>query len=230
MKIKSVGSKLLTNKIVLHIVFVIAFFNIICFIMFGKLDALILFILIAIIVGNFSRNMILVLGVPIIFVNIFMMKEACFRLNRQEGFEDGVSKNNSDEKNSIPDTNKKAVANSDETKPVENKSASESTTEATANSTKNNNSKNKPKIDYSTTVEEAYDNLNNIIGGEGMKNLTKDTQKLVQQQQQLTEAMKSMGPLMESMGPLMQTAQQIVGGGGLEGLADMANKFAPKPN
>ena len=63
-----------------------------------------------------------------------------------------------------------------------------------------------------------------------MKNLTKDTQKLVQQQQQLTEAMKSMGPLMESMGPLMQTAQQIVGGGGLEGLVDMANKFAPKPN
>ena len=93
----------------------------------------------------------------------------------------------------------------------------------------NNNVKNKPKIDYASTVEEAYDNLNGIIGGDGIGKLTNDTQKLMLQQTQLAEAMKNMGPLIENIGPLLETAQGFLGGGGFNGISAMAKKFSANP-
>jgi len=81
------------------------------------------------------------------------------------------------------------------------------------------NKKGKYDIDYASTVEDAYDNLNSIIGGEGIQRLTSDTQKLMKQQLQLAEAMNSMGPMMANMGPLMESvgpmlkqAQGLMGG------------------
>jgi hypothetical protein len=64
---------------------------------------------------------------------------------------------------------------------------------------------NKPnRIDYASTVEDAYEDLNKILGGNGIKQLTDDTQKLMQQQLQLADAMKSMSPLMEQAKGLLQ--------------------------
>jgi len=64
---------------------------------------------------------------------------------------------------------------------------------------------NKPnRIDYASTVEDAYEDLNKILGGNGIKQLTDDTQKLMKQQLELAEAMKSMSPLMEQAKGLLQ--------------------------
>ena len=52
------------------------------------------------------------------------------------------------------------------------------------------------RIDYASTVEDAYGDLNKILGGDGIKRLTEDTQKLMGQQMQLADAMKSMTPLL----------------------------------
>ena len=76
------------------------------------------------------------------------------------------------------------------------------------------------RIDAAATVEDAYDDLNKILGGEGMKNLTKDTQSLVSQQKDLTEAMKSMGPLVQQASSMMNQM------GGKDGLGSMLKKFA----
>jgi hypothetical protein len=224
MKFKATGAKLLTNIYVLHTVFVIAFLNIMCFVIFGKLDALILFVLISIIMGNFSRNMILVLGVPVVFVNLFLLKETCFPINTYEGFEYG----DSDNKSNKAIARKKSKSSNNRGKKM--KAISNNNTESFKenSNTKNNNSKNKPKIDYASTVEEAYDNLNNMIGSEGIQNLTKDTQKLVNQQSHLAEAMKSMAPMIENMGPLLDRAKGILGDGGMEGIANMAKKMTKK--
>ena len=51
------------------------------------------------------------------------------------------------------------------------------------------------RIDYGTTLEDAYDDLSKILGGDGVNKLTNDTQNLMRQQLQLAEAMSSMGPL-----------------------------------
>jgi hypothetical protein len=73
-------------------------------------------------------------------------------------------------------------------------------------------SKGSYNIDYASTVEDAYDELNKIIGSDGVKRLTQDTQGLMKQQLQLTEAMNSMEPMIEQMGPLMDRVQTMMGG------------------
>ena len=69
-----------------------------------------------------------------------------------------------------------------------------------------------------------------MLGGDGIKRLTGDTQRLMQQQMQLAEAMKGMTPLIQGMAPLMKQAQGLLGGmGSKEGLGEMmemAKKFS----
>ena len=91
-----------------------------------------------------------------------------------------------------------------------------STTTATASSGFKNNNKKKHqegidimsnkksnRIDYASTVEDAYDDLNSILGSDGVQRLTHDTHKLMEQQVKLADAMKNMAPLIESAKSLM---------------------------
>jgi hypothetical protein len=85
-------------------------------------------------------------------------------------------------------------------------------------------------VDYASTVEDAYDDLNKILGSDGIKRLTNDTQKLMKQQLQLAESMKSMQPLIAGMGPLMEQAKGLLGNigdnGNLNNLTDIAKKLS----
>jgi hypothetical protein len=77
------------------------------------------------------------------------------------------------------------------------------------------------RIDYASTVEDAYDDLNKVLGGDGIKRLTDDTQKLMGQQMKLAEAMKSMTPLMTQ-------AKELMKGFDMKGMGDitsMAKQF-----
>ena len=122
--------------------------------------------------------MILILGIPLIFVNLFLVKEACFNLTCKEGFDPSgnirdMSGNTHDMSGNLQDisSNLHTVQNN-----VQSRQNARSTESFGDNSnSKNNNTKNKPQIDYASTVEEAYDNLNSILGSEGIQNLTKDT-------------------------------------------------------
>jgi hypothetical protein len=83
-----------------------------------------------------------------------------------------------------------------------------------------NNKKNN-RIDYAATVEDAYGDLSKILGGDGIKNLTTDTQKLMKQQLQLAEAMQSMTPLLEQ-------AKTLIGGFDMknfDGIASLAKNL-----
>jgi hypothetical protein len=77
------------------------------------------------------------------------------------------------------------------------------------------------RLDYAATVEDAYGDLNKILGGDGIKNLTADTQKLMTQQLQLADAMKSMTPLLEQ-------AKSLIGGFDMKNfgnITEMAKQF-----
>ena len=86
-------------------------------------------------------------------------------------------------------------------------------------------------IDYASTIEDAYDELNKILGSDGIKRLTDDTQGLMKQQAQLAESMKGMAPLIQGMAPMMKQAQAILGDmgddkQGLGSIMNMAKKLA----
>ena len=82
MKLDSAVSKFLTNKWVLNVVALLALFNVIGYAMIGNLNAVLYFVIFAVLVRYFSKNMTIVLGVPLIIVNLFALNR-----NMMEGME-----------------------------------------------------------------------------------------------------------------------------------------------
>ena len=79
------------------------------------------------------------------------------------------------------------------------------------------------RIDYASTLEQAYDNIENIIGEEGVRGLTDQTKSLMNQQKDLMNSMKEMGPLLKSAEGFMH---QVTGNGGIQGITNMLKGFA----
>ena len=54
------------------------------------------------------------------------------------------------------------------------------------------------RIDYAATMEQAYDNLQNMLGKDGMKSITNETKKLATQQKDLIGTLISMTPILNN--------------------------------
>ena len=83
MKIPKSFSKMLENKYVLYFVLVVTLVNLLGYMMLGNFNAIIFFILAAFLTANFSKNMIVVLSIPLILTSVFMVGKAV-----KEGFEE----------------------------------------------------------------------------------------------------------------------------------------------
>ena len=194
-----------------------------CFTITSSIDKLVYFIFIALIAHYFSKNMIIVLGIPIIVMS-FYSASVSLVYKRYEGF------NNDDDDDAGP---KKKIVREKTVKKISESMASNSepigaSISGEMSETKKGKNKSGYNIDYASTVEDAYDELNKIIGGDGIKKLTGDTQNLMKQQLQLAEAMKGMKPLIEGITPIMEQAKTMLGGtggGNLGGIADLAKHF-----
>ena len=235
MSLKHKLTGLLTNRTFLNVVFIVSLLNLIGYLSYGNLHAVILFILIAGIVGHFSKNMTIVLLSPLVIVNLFFLKR------QQDSFSEGLENNANTSTDSSSSSSASALAKKQIIQKINSKASTkqglpitpiEPTTTTDESFEVGRSKKGGYDIDYASTVEDAYDQLNSIIGGDGIQRLTSDTQKLMKQQMQLAEAMKgmgpmmeSMGPMMESMGPMMKQAQDLLG---TSKLADKAKKFVPK--
>ena len=225
MKIKQTVSKILANKWVLNIVAIIALINVVGYMIAGNINNVLFFVILGILVRCFSKNMIIVLGIPIIIVNLFAMK------TYKEGLENADTSN--EKKHSK--TTKKI-----ETKPLPTTAEiNDKTTTSTSGVVASNvnetfevgRDKRKSKIDYASTIEDAYDDLNNILGGGGVKQLTQDTQHLMKQQLDLAKSMEAMTPLIQGILPVAQQAQSLLknmdtSGSGLGNIVELAKKFS----
>lgn len=224
MKFNKAVNKLLSNQIVLHIVFATAFIMMSCFVLTNSFDKLVYFIVISVFARYFSKNMILVLGIPIILVS-FYSGTVSLTSKRSEGFKNDDDRDSNQKKKIVRDKTVKKISEnmSSNSEPIGASLSSE------MNETKKGKNKSSYNIDYASTVEDAYDELNKIIGGDGIKKLTGDTQNLMKQQLQLAEAMKGMQPLIEGITPIMEQAKSMLGGdgagGNLAGIADLAKHF-----
>lgn len=218
-------NNLLTNKWVLNIVLIVSVFNLIGYLVIGNTQAIIFYILFACITYVFSKNMILVLGIPLVLINFVIAK------NKIEG----MINNTDATKDSTKDNDSTKDANKDKDKTKDTNKDKEKKEVKTDESFEVGRVKKKAgyNIDYASTVESAYDELNSILGSDGIKQLTSDTQNLMKQQMELTKSMEGMAPLIQSMAPMMKQAQSILGGmgkenNGLNGIMEMAKKFSNK--
>jgi len=237
MKVPSSVSKVLTNKYVLYFVLFLAVTNVLGYIVMGQLTAALFFIVVAYLISNFSHNMIVVLGGALLFTNILMVGNTV-----KEGME---GKKPDAKKPSDTKPDKKASApimpvDEDKTTDTSLHTSAASTHEATKDDDNEDGTDVKPlnksdeamnvmsnkrrnRIDYASTIEDAYGDLNNILGSDGIQKLTEDTQRLMTQQLQLADAMKSMTPLMENAKTMLQGFDLK----NLEGLSDLAKNFNP---
>lgn len=247
MSFASKAAKLLTNKYVLYFVFFLAITNVFGYLVMNKLNAVIFFALIGLLMSYFSKNMIVVLGVCILATNLIMANKIL-----REGLENNTDTSTptsttppstststtppSPPTPSTPPSNKKKPPSEDPIVPipddapikdVNNMDMNKMTVEEGApqpvvDAMKTGNKKNS-RIDYASTLEEAYDNLDGILGGEGIKNLTQDTQKLMEKQAQLFESMKSMTPMLNQAKDMLKGFDM----NNLKGLASLATSFSP---
>jgi len=223
------------------------------YLVLGNINAIIFFILVGFLVGNFSKNMIIILTVPLILTSILMVgKKVTEGMTGEnadaikakvdaakadpEGTKATISANVDDKKAAMKTAleNKLGAAGIGPAQPVvtgseapEETTVVEPTTTTTTTSdvsgfqSNGTNKSRNNRIDYAATVEDAYGDLNKILGGDGIKNLTQDTQKLMTQQLQLADAMKNMGPLLEQAKGMLKGLDFKE----LGGLANLAKSF-----
>ena len=219
---------LTTNKYVLYVVAFFAVVNVLGYMAMGKNICVLLFILIAAITSYFSKNMIFVLAVPTFLVGFFAICDTV--KSSREGMEDNseakfkvddivISNDSEGTKGKVASvTDKEVVIETDDGEEVtvsvtemgdwkvdsgDDVTPSEDTTKKT--DPFRSAGKKGDRIDYATTLDDAYSNLNNILGKDGIKNLTSDTQALMKQQLQLASAMKGMQPLIGQAKDMMNS-------------------------
>jgi hypothetical protein len=247
------GSKILTNKYFLYFVFIITFIYIFQLILSKQINIIILFGLISYIIFCFNKNMAIVLGVSLIITYIttlgMKLKEGIDgTLANDVAADDPTAAANIQAKKTAATTSTASTSTapttttttstapattttpgSDITNAIDNIksniSSATGTTTPTASTESMNvmSNKKRNRIDYASTVQDAYEDLNNMLGQDGIKGLTLDTNRLIEQQAQLANAMKNMTPL-------VKTAKELLNGFNFEGMNDisnMAKQFMP---
>ena len=210
---------LTTNKYVLYLVAFVALINLLGYMAMGKNICVLLFILIAVITSYFSKNMIFVLAVPTFLVGFFAVCDAVksVREGMKEGVHNDDHKEEGNEKKGNGDTEVVEEEEEEITESLKNQKGSDTDEEPEAaedtkkGKTENyrNSGKKGDRIDYASTLEDAYSNLNNMIGKDGIKNLTRDTKALMDQQMQLATAMKGMQPLIGQAKEMMNSLGEL---------------------
>ena len=219
------GKGLLGNKNVLYIVTFVALLNILGFLFLNNYKAIVMFFAIGLIAFNFNKNMIIVLLCCLLATNLYV----AFKKPELEGFKDDTTKKNAKGKS---ETTYKAKKDAKSFGSKSNKKTSKSKSGFQTQG-KNVVAKNaapvtddaeevKSRIDYGTTIERAYDNLDNILGGQNMQKLTQDTTRLISKQNKLVQNMQGMAPMITQYKDLLKNMN-------LDNIQNLATKLTGGP-
>ena len=207
---KLLNNKLVNNKITLFIVAALALFSLYIHITKSHFSAVLLFFLTAGLVYTFTKNMTLVLGAAFIVTTIASMSKGLFGL--KEGFKEGdddeddgegdTASTEEGEEAKPPKVAKKAGEKPGEKageKPgekPEEKFGNQKLSPALFNTPSKKNVE--QQLGKASEVEQAYDNLEKIMGTEKINSISTDTKDLIKQQNELIKQLKTMTPALNS--------------------------------
>ena len=206
-KISKTIAKVFENKYVLYFVFFLAILNLFGYLITGNFNAIAFFILVVYLVYLFTKNMIIVLTVPIVLTSIFMVGKKIHESFQSSSESASPSASASPEKKTtsvIHEDNDDDTTTSDTPIQTNSDEMGELGNDPGPKDGMTTMYKKGNRIDYASTIEDAYEDLGKVLGGDGIQRLTQDTQKLMKQQLQLADAMKNMSPLLESAKGLLQ--------------------------
>jgi uncharacterized membrane protein YciS (DUF1049 family) len=224
MSFASEASKLVTNKYFLYFVVFLSATNVLAYLAANKINAVIFFALVSLLSYQFSKNMAIVLLIAVVATNFLMANKGL-----REGLENATSEESTDKTavERISETDeeigkaiplvKKAknneelsakIAEKKETVDINNTDLNKSTGEEEPEGFSGSKSKKSenfgPRLDYAATIEESYQHLDSLLGSDSIKQLTNDTQKLMQQQQTLFNTMNQMVPVLEGASGMLE--------------------------
>tara|TARA_B100000575_G_C23129274_1_gene654733 strand:+ start:174 stop:758 length:585 start_codon:yes stop_codon:yes gene_type:complete len=84
----------------------------------------------------------------------------------------------------------------------------------------------KPKVDYSATLEAAYDNIDKLLSSDALSNMSNETQRLAEKQQKLMGNIAKLEPMMQKAGSLLEGLDM----GKMSGLMTNLDKKLKKMN
>ena len=199
---------LFKNIYVLYTLVIIAIVYLFLLLQFNNWNAIAFFVLLGLVIYYFTKNMAIILSFCILFTMIIF--PITFKKSK-EGLENNTT---------TPTTTTPAGSSST----IPEVKLPPATTPPPATSTTNDASEKKeePKpttakqidsftgqlagqsrIDPASTMTQAFSNLENMLGGEGISKLTNDTQHLVANQAKLFKTIENMTPLIEKASTLM---------------------------
>ena len=231
MNFKKEAEKLLANKYFLYFIIFLSATNVLGYLVNYRFNSAIIFILIGLIMHQFSKNLVVVLLVALVITNMLAamgglreglegnMKEAV--AEKQSSKETTAANNtdkvanNDDTSSTDPEVEEAISAIKNKVKQAQDAKKNKDgnviydhgshTTDANdgpvGNESFSSAGKSKggkgPYIDHAATVEQSYQHLEDILGNDGIKNLTKDTQNLIEKQKKMYENIQNMMPMVE---------------------------------
>lgn len=229
--------KILSNKYISSILIIISLTTILINLYKGNLYPLIIYFLALLILTNFNDNTNFNLLLSFIIMTIFTSN--CLKEGQHEGFENKPGEDVAQENDSqlIKYTHTVHPDNSQ----INNDADPETNADANGNTHISEpmqtghkegilfDRDKKNVINYASTIKDAYSNLNEIIGSEGIKKLTADTQKLMAEQMKLAESMKNIEPLINGFAPILDKAHGLLGSidtKSFDNIKSLAKKFS----
>jgi hypothetical protein len=161
----------LDNKYILYVVFLVSFASLVGYLLKEDYVSVIAFVLSALALRFITCNMIIVLGIP--FIGVALMKARV-----KEGM------TNDDNKEQKKETKKAEKAS-----PVAKSSPATVDDEDVADDVS--------RVDFATTMKQAYEDLQDVLDKDGIKALSKETQQLVEQQKALMSSLNTMAPILK---------------------------------
>ena len=218
---KSLFKKAVNNKIILYIVAFIALLDVLGYLMRQEFSALLLFYLVATITFYYTKNMTIVLGSALIITTLTHVLKYSF--NVREGFKEGKTSNPSNPSNPSDTSGNNSQEIEEQMKKVEEQitSLQSQQNEGMKNkTTKKSGYQNQIKLSpglynipnkdqlakqlgEADKMESAYNDLEKVIGENGIKSMSSNTKELVKQQKELLNGLKEITPaLNEAMGAI----------------------------
>lgn len=187
----------LKDKNVLYVVLFLAITNIFGYLMLRNFDAIVFFFVVGFLSTYFSKNMIIIMIIAMISTNLLVGSKLLG--SYKEGMSTKDKKDNNKEKTSEPMV-----------------TLSPSNIDGSDDDTTDEIQGPKPKINYASTLESAYDNLDKLLSSDSINKMTADTQRLAEKQQVLMGNIEKLVPFIGKAENLLKGMNSDKMGGMLE--------------
>ena len=218
---------LLRDKNVLYVSLFIAIINMFAYLMFRQFDAILFFVIIGLITSHFSKNMIIILLTAILSTNLAISIKLIGKV--KEGFEHkekgGEKKDMKDKKEKQKKDKKNVEGLMSDKGPMKAKTAKNEPKCVGSECKKKKDGftqqlnpahidgadedgvddfSHHPTVDYASTLEAAYDNLDKLLSSDAINTMSEDTKRLAEKQQMLMGNINKLQPMMEKAGSMLE--------------------------